>query len=416
MAVNELFLCMSVACFCLHGAWAFVPNKGFGLVSAAFGTTHSKMTRSAALEVTADLLRDNPNPDPTVDSTGGIDALSTLTPRNLITAYYGTAGERVRAYQHAVGDIRSGNSKVDISKAERKLALAHFDSEQFQAGQNRLIDFKELSIKAIQSNRFTSARKLAGRALHTLQDFYSHSNWVEMGMNDPYSVLGKRGQKPDNVAPLAMRTCSDCERTLSTCNNNILANINQRRILTSGYYSGQVDDGGRRIAKASGKCSHGGVLDSSRNQPATGGINKDSTSSFWSPHHYNHDKAVDIATKASVDFLQNIRSQVNDDSKYAAFLGLKLQAAMSPTDEPVASPSIISISYVIDTTGSMSEELPEIQRALPQIRIQLDRYIQSLGENVQVRFILVPFNDPGEFIALNFDKVYIEGLHLVINQ
>ena len=47
----------------------------------------------------------------------------------------------------------------------------------------------------------------------------------------------------------------------------------------------------------------------------------------------------------------------------------------------------------------MSDELLEIQRAIPQIRIDLDHYVQSLGENMRVRFILVPFNDPGKLGA-----------------
>ena len=409
MAVTGL-LTVLVVIFSLHGARAFVPNGALNFFLDGQGTTHMKMTEDAILQVTADLLRDNPNPDPTADSTRKINALSALSPASLIGAYYGSR-QRVSAFKNAIDDIADANSGVDFDESE--FPEAHFDSEQFQAGQNRLTMLNRMMINEIKLCRFRSARKLAGRALHSLQDFYSHSNWVEMGRNDPYSVLGKQGQRPENVAPRTMHTCTDCTRTeIGTfnsilfslglrktrytymCSNNILAEINRKGILTSGYYA--VDDGG---SKPTGKCSHGGWRDSTSDRSATGGINKDALDPSWSPHHYYHQEAAAIATQASIDMLQNIRLQVNDDTKFAAFLGLSLEVPSVQSVQPQADAVEVetSISYVIDTTGSMGEELPEIQRAIPQIRIDLSRYVQSLGENVQVRFILVPFNDPGEF-------------------
>ena len=401
-----------VVIFSLRGVRAFVPNGALNFFLDGHGTTHKKMTEDAIVEVTADLLRDNPNPDPTVDSTRKINALSAISPASLIRAYYGSR-HRVSAFRNAIDDIAEANSDVDTGTSERNLAEAHFDSEQFQAGQNRLTMLNRMMINEIKLCRFRSARKLAGRALHTLQDFYSHSNWVEMGRNDPYSVLGKPMRRPENVAPRTMRTCTDCTRKeigtyqsilfslglrkteyAYTCNDNILAEINRKGILTSGYYS--VDD----EPKPAGKCSHGGWRDSTSDRSATGGINKDSLDSSWSPHHYYHQEAAAIATQASTDMLQNIRLHVEDDTKFAAFLnlGLEVLAMQSPAD---AAEVEASISYVIDTTGSMSEELVEIQRAIPQIRIDLDHYVQSLGENIQVRFILVPFNDPGKFRCMH---------------
>ena len=416
MAVTGILTAL-VVIFSLRGARAFVPN---GALNQFFldghGTTHKKMTENAILQVTADLLLDNPNPDPTVDSIRKINALSALSPVSLIRAYYGSR-QRVSAFRNAIDDIADANSDVDMSTSERNLAEAHFDSEQFQGGQNRLVILKRMTIKEIRLCRFRSARKLAGRVLHTLQDFYSHSNWVEMGRNDPYSILGKPRRRPENVAPRTMHTCTDCARTeistyqsilfsfglrkteyAYTCNNNILAEINRKGILTSGYYAVDNDE-----PKPAGKCSHGGWRDSTSDQSATGGINKDSLDSLWSPHHYYHQKAAAIATQASIDMLQNIRLHVEEDTKFAAFLNLGLEVSAMQSMQPPADAAEVetSISYVIDTTGSMREELPEIQRAIPHIRIDLDHYIQSLGENIQVRFILVPFNDPGEFRCMH---------------
>ena len=59
-----------------------------------------------------------------------------------------------------------------------------------------------------------------------------------------------------------------------------------------------------------GKCSHGGILDSGRHQEAQGGINKDSTSPFFSPHHYLHAEAAKLATMATLMVLRDLRDTV----------------------------------------------------------------------------------------------------------
>jgi len=60
------------------------------------------------------------------------------------------------------------------------------------------------------------ARNKLGRALHTLQDFYSHSNWVELGLGDSIGISQKLGV-PSNgpelelpVAPVGFETCKNC--------------------------------------------------------------------------------------------------------------------------------------------------------------------------------------------------------------
>ena len=79
---------------------------------------------------------------------------------------------------------------------------------------------------------------------------------------------------------------------------------------------------------------------------ATGGINKDSLDSSWSPHHYYHQEAAAIATQASIDMLLNIRLQVEDDTKFAAFLNLGLEvSAMQPSADAAEVETLIS--YVI---------------------------------------------------------------------
>ena len=399
---------------CLHCAEAFAPNniadftarqaRSGGEVRDGVSLTHRDITTDAILQVSADLLRDNPNPDPDINSTERINALTELNTVNLIDAYYGESSSEQRStYEDAIEEINEANEETDTGP-ERTLAAAHFDSEQLQDGQNRLIMLRELITANIRSESYETAREFAGSMLQTLQDFYSHTNWIEMGRGAPNSVLGERGQELQSTASPVTATCSDCmidgpvDLILSLtgvvlaqtanfyyiCNNNILPDVNASQILTSGYYTGQTNTAGDVIPKPAGKCSHGGFRDPSSDLPATGGINKDSISLDASPHADLHDEAAAVAVQASVDILQAIRTEVDDDTKFAAFLNLDQVEA--------------SIAYVIDTTGSMSQELPQIQATVPMIRTFLEDYVAGLGGNARVRFILVPFNDPGNFM------------------
>ena len=61
-----------------------------------------------------------------------------------------------------------------------------------------------------------------------------------------------------------------------------------------------------------GKCSHGGHFDQSSSQPPRGGINKDSTSPGFSPHHLLHLQAAKLALLASIQAFNLLRSRLGD--------------------------------------------------------------------------------------------------------
>ncbi|XP_069543970.1 von Willebrand factor A domain-containing protein 7-like, partial [Brachyistius frenatus] len=111
----------------------------------------------------------------------------------------------------------------------------HFNSEAFSEGRS-LITEGVVAIKAnIRKENFQAARETLGRVLHTLQDFYSHSNWVELGNTDPYINLIRPDLPLDNLAGVDTATCSDCAS--GKCPNQILPNILNEKKLTSGYLS-----------------------------------------------------------------------------------------------------------------------------------------------------------------------------------
>ena len=87
---------------------------------------------------------------------------------------------------------------------------------------------------------------------------------------------------------------------------------------------GSLHSNGDTIAKPKLKCSHGGFLDSTSEMSARGGINKDSLSEKWSPHHDYHTEAARLAEMASLDILQEVRMDVNDDALFSQFLGISV--------------------------------------------------------------------------------------------
>ncbi|KAJ4930161.1 hypothetical protein JOQ06_019174 [Pogonophryne albipinna] len=93
-------------------------------------------------------------------------------------------------------------------------------------------------IRVIKANNkqdnFEAARQKLGEILHPLQDFYSHSNWVELGNIYPNPNLIRSDISIGNIAEESRATCRNCDG--DDCRNNILEDIIEEGILTSGYF------------------------------------------------------------------------------------------------------------------------------------------------------------------------------------
>ncbi|XP_039860583.1 von Willebrand factor A domain-containing protein 7-like isoform X4 [Simochromis diagramma] len=222
-----------------------------------------------------------------------------------------------------------------------------------------------VAIKAnVHNENFQAARTTLGRVLHTLQDFYSHSNWVELGYTKPYSNLINPGLPLDNLADVNTPTCSNCDSASGTCPNQLLPNILKDKKLTSGYM------GVFSSVKPKGKCSHGGAADHTSKINPRGGISKDER------HQDNlafHNAAVQAATDASLELLQDLRLAVGDND-FLRMMGIARSSVLC---------------FVIDTTGSMSDDIEEARSVVYQI---IDAYKGTQDEPSE--YILVPFNDP----------------------
>ena len=77
-----------------------------------------------------------------------------------------------------VNNIQIATASVDFSSDTKDLPYAHFDAEAFLESNERVIEFRRQVSFDVKYNDFDDARKKSGQILHTIQDFYSHSNWV----------------------------------------------------------------------------------------------------------------------------------------------------------------------------------------------------------------------------------------------
>nr|XP_020829929.1 von Willebrand factor A domain-containing protein 7 isoform X2 [Phascolarctos cinereus] len=339
-------------------ASGFFPNI-WSLVAAPSSITHQDLTEEAALNVTLQLFLERPppgrNPLRLEDFQG-----RTLLADDLFAAYFGF-GTPTRRFRAALGEVARANAAQDFLSVTRNDPELHFDAEQLIGSQARLVGSLREALSAARALEYTLARQLLGAMLHALQDFYSHSNWVELGKQQPHPDLLWPGRKLKNLAQAGDPMCSDCEEL--SCPGNLLGSI----FLTSGYF-------GAEPPKPPGKCSHGGHFDQSSRDIPRGGINKDSTSPAFSPHHDLHPQAAQLALQASIQALNLLRGRLGDT-------GFSRLLQISPAS---------GLSFVLDTTGSMGEE---INAAKIQARRIIDQ--RRGGPMEPTHYILVPFHDPG---------------------
>ncbi|XP_068172839.1 von Willebrand factor A domain-containing protein 7 isoform X2 [Antennarius striatus] len=273
-----------------------------------------------------------------------------------------------RGFWRAVGEVVKSNAAMDFLSSTRSDPVYHFDSERVDGAMVMLRQLWGQTLLSVQAKEYQSARHSLGQLFHSLQDFYSHSNWVEMGQRFIYLHLLHPDEPSIPVAKEDIPTCMECFS--HTCRDNLLPLMTttekDAKLLTTGYFSTVP-------SKPSGKCSHGGILDSSRYAGAKGGINKDSTSPLFSPHHYLHVEAATLATQATLSVLRDLRDTVGHKSFLRLFSVKQVPALV----------------FVMDTTGSMFEEITAARlRALSIIQNRAG------GPEEPSTYLLVPFHDP----------------------
>lgn len=267
--------------------------------------------------------------------------------------------------QKALDEIIEANARVD---EDQTTSAKHFDGESGAAAQARLAELKQNVLDALRSDPINAhgARENLGSALHTIQDFYSHSNWVEGGNSGAHPGVGRPVSLP--FSGPTETACSGFVDTGSFCaNSSIIVTPN----LTSGYYGGED-----RVKPGPFKCSHGGPLDkSSPSSDPLGyfreGINKDTLYCDISPHSGFHNAAAAAAIAATKQYVGDIKAEITEPQ-------LKALLGAGPT-----------LAFAIDTTGSMGGIIAGVRASA--INIVNSR----LGTDEEpLQYVLAPFNDP----------------------
>ena len=182
----------------------------------------------------------------------------------------------------AVNELVDNAAKLDILPGLKDNPKFHFDAESILEAQATLVERQGLLVTTITTeSKFSAARHLLGRSLHSLTTFYAHTNWVELGNTEPLAGLGVPGGQLPQLASDASPACNG---------SNIIASG-----LTSGYLPDQPDSATR--------CRHG----SRKDTPGSGGINKDTGSECWSQHAHHHQEAARQATLAVEGYLDHLR-------------------------------------------------------------------------------------------------------------
>lgn len=237
-------------------------------------------------------------------------------------------------------------ANVDFDHELKDLPHAHFDGDLILESNKYLADLIEKTYYYILSSSHNingineDALKRIGQTLHTIHDFYAHSNWVEMGFENINYKLGTYvtdlgvglSENEPNLQTCWDQNCTrhvimcnhlnglsvlseklsgisiDCPIIYYKCKNNVITDK-----LTSGYFGNQKNDKGREIRKPiESKCNHGGYLDKKNGDIVVGGINKDTGYYILSPHADLHIKAASLAIKHTEYYFDQLRNTIGN--------------------------------------------------------------------------------------------------------
>lgn len=326
------------------------------------GTTHYAITECALLRIAADFLK-SVHGSTILDDIGSSSGVCPDVRGDRKTIEDEAKRLRLNSnFRIMIFSTCRRNVIIDLLEATN--AGSHFDDETFTEGSGLVASRLAVATGYLMRDKFFDARAAFGEAMHTLQDFYAHSNWIELGKTEPNRYIGS-GSALGRYAPVNMSTCRNC--TDSSCSHsNILPEIISSEWLTSGYFALYSPN------KPKGKCSHGGSFDQTRKQEAaTYGINKDKVDGDHGNFHF---EAARVAYEATLASLREFWNQVGHE-KFGKFLGFKTS----------------SLAFVIDTTGSMGPYIELVK----QMTIEIIR--STTGDDaiyLPSTYILSPFNDP----------------------
>jgi MYXO-CTERM domain-containing protein len=344
--------------------------------------------------------------------------ITELALEGIVREVYGYA-EPPRTVERAIEEVVAANALVDKDQYH---SGKHFDGENWPGAQAWIHERRALLLERIRAHAAGTAREALGQALHTIQDFYSHSNWIELGNSAPHPEVATAAETLSGGSRRLEITCRDCKAApfpmptmmvpamptgigpqipgmsgplapamCNDCSENLVS-----KALTSGYYTGEDVAPGN-----DDKCDHGGSFDKAEGLSKVGavmevgrthyvfGINKDSFLCKFSPHYTQHEQAADVAIEATKKFLRELRRELTP-------LEFQLLLGVGP-----------SFGVVLDVSGSMEMIMEEVgEQAFEMVESREGTIDQP------AKFVYVPFSDPkvGPVLVTSSADVFEDAL------
>uniref|UniRef100_A0A096M5U5 VWFA domain-containing protein n=1 Tax=Poecilia formosa TaxID=48698 RepID=A0A096M5U5_POEFO len=323
--------------------------------------THQDITEKAILNVTAHVCRSLALAEGKSFTFPVRMNIFPLIPKSLTTSDVAAACEvskSCKSFINAIQTVTNENKQTDFVYFWSP--PHHCDNEKIAEGQKLITDGLSVVKAANDEQNFASATLSLGRILHTVQVFLFISCIILVATTQSLLILAGYLLR---LSAITRATCRNCDG--EDCRNNILEDVIEEQILTSGYFSLSPFS-----SKPAGKCSHGGFWDRTEGIEPIGGINKDSNTS---EHGHLHNLAANVAIRATSELLEDVRSSAGDRG-FLQMMGLF-------KGKPLC--------FSMDTTGSMGDDIETVKNATSSI---IDSKVGT--EDEPSVYILVPFNDP----------------------
>lgn len=253
---------------------------------------------------------------------------------------------------------------------------AHCDAEDLEGCSGRVKNLKESAITFLENKEYPKARLEIGRALHTVQDVYAHSNWadlIDMGSNiEPIyledGLTSAQGYKDDGMRledSIDNKTCDNWTHVaLNIWDYNPFISLGSRgrSQLTSGWYEAPIFKVSTR-PPITFKCDHG--------LTAYTGLAKDA------PGHDHFETARNGAVLATQHFINSLLQDPRlSDEIVRKFMGI--------------AGGDVNIGFLVDTTGSMGGTIVGVKSAISKVVDDI-----KAGKKTVSKFTVMSYGDPG---------------------
>ncbi|KAL2889885.1 protein G7c precursor [Ceratocystis lukuohia] len=270
-------------------AGAFFPTKFRDGLEGRPGTSHEALTIESLSELASawDIISSNAT---AADGT-------VYLPRSVVNA--------IRAV---------GRASAEVDVLETTDATWHFDGERIYEGQLLLTALRGAIVSSLQEGDGETARALLGKALHGVQDFYAHTNWLEIGKSS-LAPLGRgvavetAGGPLDNHGDYSHTQVARPSPSNETPPTNATATTSD---LPSSTNTSSIN--------STAKAEPSAVL--------VAGINKDSLDCLWSPHSHLHSGAVAFARAATKQFVGDLVDELSPQ-QLMILVGLQVETEHS---------------------------------------------------------------------------------------